>query len=210
MIAAFLFGTVASAQLIDPPAATGTTEPLGITVHFPAIPFPADIDIDTRIAVEERIGSTALEMVAGLLQYGEVFGTYNVDLDANDLLSVTLTYSGYRAPMAHPMHVSESLTFDLLTGELLHMDDLLQGDYLTVLDAHIAAQIASEDLPLLRPFDGITSDQDFKLTPDGIVIFFQLYDLVPYAWGFPQFTVPYEALSNHIQEEYTERLLPGN
>ena len=32
------------------------------------------------------------------------------------------------------------------------------------------------------------------MTPDGLVVFFQLYELAPYAWGFPQFKVPYEEL----------------
>jgi len=35
--------------------------------------------------------------------------------------------------------------------------------------------------------------KSFYLVPDGIVIYFQQYEIAPYASGIPQFTIPYSA-----------------
>ena len=36
------------------------------------------------------------------------------------------------------------------------------------------------------------SPDNFYLTPEGIVIYFQQYDLAPYSNGIIEFTIPYE------------------
>ena len=197
----------AGAAWPDPPAATPRTEPLEIRVHFPGIPFDGSVDHEAAAKVDQAIAQAVEELVVALLPYGSVFGSYEIDFDEGPLLSVTLTYSGYRFPMAHPMHHARSLTFDLHTGRLLTLDDLFTGDYLAALSGHIAAQIAATDLPLLRPFDGIDASADFRLTPEGVVIYFQLYDLAPYAWGFPQFLIPYADVAEFIADPYRKTLL---
>lgn len=197
------------AQVQEPPP-TDTTEAASIEVYLPVIPYDRLRSVDPGVAVqvEERIRAVAAEMVAELLPFGHVFGTYTVDLDENDMLSVTLLYSGYRAPMAHPMHVQRSLVFDLTTGSELTLADVFSGDtYLEVLTHHIAEQIEEKEIPLLRPLGRIDPQQEFRLTPTGIAIYFQLYDLAPYAWGFPEFHMPYDRLIELIDEAYLHRLV---
>lgn len=199
-----------SAQWTDLSAATQHTEPLEIQVHFPAIPFDGPLSADVSAQLERTIAQTVQDLVAELLPYGSVFGSYEIHYDAAPLLSLTLTYSGYRRGMAHPMHLAQSLTFDLRTGQRLTLEDLFVGDYLAAMSQHIAAQITADGLPLLRPFDGIDSSADFHLTREGVVIYFQLYDLVPYAWGFPQFLIPYVEMAEFIDAPYREALLGEN
>lgn len=188
-------------------------ETLRIDVSYPAIPFSRLQALDPNVAatVEERIRNLALDMVRDLLPFGTVTGTYSVDFDRDGLLCITLLYSGYRPPMAHPMHVQRSLTFDLATGKELQLNDLFaDASYLDLLTAYVAEAVDREGIPLLRPLGRLQPNQDFRLTPAGIAIYFQLYDLAPYAWGFPEFLIPYEAVSGLLDARYAARLLPGN
>lgn len=201
------WAAAAGAEWPNPPVATPRTEPLEIQVYFPAIPFDGSVDVDAAVRMEESIARSLQDLLTALLPFGSVSGSYEIDFDEGPLLSLTFTYSAYRRAMAHPMHFSKSLTFDVRTGQRLTLDDLFTGDYLGVLSDRIAEQIEADELPLLRPFDGIDASADFRITTEGLVIYFQLYDLVPYAWGFPQFRIPYSDLTDFVSEPYRDVLL---
>ncbi|WP_231505605.1 RsiV family protein [Bacillus sp. EB01] len=53
----------------------------------------------------------------------------------------------------------------------------------------VAAQIKERSIMTLEPFTGIKPNQDYYIADKAIVLFFQLYDLAPYAYGFPYFPI---------------------
>ena len=123
---------------------------------------------------------------------------------------MTLLYSGYHESMAHPMHFKKSITGDLRTGKIYTLADLFTGgDYVEELSRFVAQKIEEDDVPTLIEFERISPDQDFYLTEDALVLYYQLYDLYPYAWGFPEFRIPYEEIRSLLKDGGPVSLLLG-
>ncbi len=102
---------------------------------------------------------------------------------------------------AHGNTVRCSDTWNLQRGCCLLMRDLFARttNYRAYLIEHINKQIAEQmetddsiyfdDYPCLtvRYFN----ERQFYLTPDGIVVYYQQYEIAPYSTGIPTFTIPY-------------------
>ncbi|WP_085493509.1 DUF3298 and DUF4163 domain-containing protein [Paenibacillus aquistagni] len=121
----------------------------------------------------------------------EVTGTYEVKLNERGLLSILLIVYGYTLGAAHGMTYQEGLTFDTNTGNLITLKDLFKpgASYVDELSEQVAKQIKERDLPVLEPFTKIKPDQPFYLTDKALVLFFDLYELLPYVYGFPYFPI---------------------
>lgn len=116
---------------------------------------------------------------------------FAIQQNADGLLSLTLiqyTYTGG----AHGMSVMKGFTFDLASGEQVRFDDLVAPGGRERINDEIAKQLVEKQTPLLRPFSGINENPDFYLLPGRkLVVFYQLYELAPYAWGFVRFPLDY-------------------
>lgn len=180
--------------------------PVEIQVTFPQIvPFDLwhdefpDVEavhhealhLDGIYAVNRAIRERALRIVSELAEVGNVWGRHQVHVDLDHLISVTMDYSAYMAPMAHPVHVRASVTADPRTGEIYALPDLFVDErYIDVLSHFVREGIEAQDIPLLVEFTSIGPDQEFFLTRDALVLYYQVYELAPYAWGFPEFAIP--------------------
>ncbi len=128
---------------------------------------------------------------------GEVI--YEVQRRRGDILSVLFTASAYTGG-AHPLPALMGLTANLRTGEVYRLADLFRQEaswrqtISRLIREEFARRQAREELSLLRPFTEVAPDQDFYLTNDQLVIFFQVYDYTPYADGFPEFDLPLATL----------------
>lgn len=65
----------------------------------------------------------------------------------------------------------------------------------------IREQIKERDIPLINEFTAIRPNQDFYVADKTIVIYFQLYELTPYVYGFPMFPVSLYELQEIIDEK---------
>ena len=124
--------------------------------------------------------------------------TYNSGC-ITSLYTDTYTYMGG----AHQEVKRTSDTWDFSTGRQLHLDDItaLTPDTLKGLQTSIKQQIAErlketpgsyfEDYPyLLRT---MFNQNQFFLRPGYIVIYYQQYEIAPYATGIPEFSIPIPA-----------------
>ena len=108
----------------------------------------------------------------------------------------TYTYMGG----AHQELERISDTWDFSTGRQLHLDDItaLTPDTLKGLQTSIKQQIAErlkespgsyfEDYPYLLRNN--FNQSQFFLRPGQIVIYYQQYEIAPYATGIPEFSIP--------------------
>lgn len=131
----------------------------------------------------------------------EMDGSFEVKTNQRGVLSLSLlnyTFTGG----AHGNTLQKSLTFDADTGRSYKLADLFKpgSDYKKRLNTLIEAQIKSRNLPLLETYPGISNDQDFYIADKALVIYFQLYELVPYAWGFPYFPISVYDLQDIVDE----------
>lgn len=133
----------------------------------------------------------------------EMLGTYEVKNNQRDVLSLSLSNYTYHYHAAHGMTYIKSLTFDLQQGKLVQLKDLFKpgSDYINRISTLIKAQIAARNIPLLEDFTTIKPDQDFYLADKTLVIYFQLYDITPYVFGFPMFPISVYDLQDIIVED---------
>ncbi|MEC0667603.1 RsiV family protein [Priestia flexa] len=50
-------------------------------------------------------------------------------------------------------------------------------------------QIKERDIMVLGEYTGINPNQDFYIADKSLMLFYQLYDLAPYAYGIPYFPI---------------------
>ncbi|RKP50095.1 DUF3298/DUF4163 domain-containing protein [Cohnella endophytica] len=129
-------------------------------------------------------------------------GTFESKTNERGVLSLSLlnyTFTGG----AHGNTLQKSLTFDANTGRSYKLGELFKKDsgYEARLNAIIQAQIKARQLPLLVDYPGITPDQDFYIADKSLVIYFPLYAIVPYAWGFPYFPISVFDIQDIIDED---------
>jgi hypothetical protein len=107
---------------------------------------------------------------------------------------------------AHGMTYRKSYLLDLSTGQEYGLKDLFRESaaYVTLVNQEVKRQMDESGLTpgLLSPFESIKPDQDFYLTEDGLVIYFQLYEYTPYALGFPEFQINYDKVKDALKLDF--------
>ncbi|WP_145051971.1 PdaC/SigV domain-containing protein [Paenibacillus xylanexedens] len=118
--------------------------------------------------------------------------TYVVTYNENGVLGlITQRYEDYAG--AHGMTTRSGHTFDLESGKELTLNDVLQNNasMRESLGKKVGTQLKARG-GYLDGYTGLNKDQDFYVTPTGIVVFFQLYEYTAYAEGFPEFPFTYK------------------
>jgi hypothetical protein len=137
--------------------------------------------------------------------------SYKVELNNDKHLSITISEMQYAYRAAHPMTYLRAFTFDSQTGAVLTLSDLFRpdSDYRATLNQLMVAQIAQREIAIFpfRPFTGIKDSQEFYLTTDALVVYYQLYEFTPYAYGFLKFALPYKDLADILKPEFLPQTL---
>lgn len=133
----------------------------------------------------------------------EMLGTYELKNNQRDVLSISLTNYTYHDKAAHGMTYIKSLTFDLQTQKKCELKDLFKPDsnYVERLSAIVKEQIAQRDIQLIEEFTEISPNQDFYIADKTLVLYFQLYEITPYVYGFPMFPISVYDIQDIINEE---------
>jgi hypothetical protein len=131
----------------------------------------------------------------------EMDASFEIKTNERGVLSLSLLNYVFTGG-AHGNTMQKSLTFDANTGRSYKLHELFKpgSDYKARLDAIIKAQIKARQLPLLDEYPGIRPDQDFYIADKSLVIYFELYEIVPYAWGFPYFPISVFEIQDIIDE----------
>lgn len=164
----------------------------------------------TNLAVQQKINITILNLVNSLIvtqgyyqnPLTEISGWYEIKTNERGVLSLSLgvyTYSGG----AHGLTIIKSLTFDILTGKSYQLADLFKPDsnYVKILSDIVKVQITEQKVDLLGEFKEIRPDQDYYIADKALVLYFQLYEITPYAYGFPYFPISVYEIEDIINEK---------
>lgn len=132
----------------------------------------------------------------------DVTAYYELKTNERNVLSLTLwnyTFAGG----AHGLTVQKGLTFNTETGKAYALKDLFKpgSDYVAKLSAIIKAELKTRDIPLLVEFNSIKPDQDFYIADKSLVIYFQVYELAAYVYGFLYFPISVYAIQDIIDED---------
>ncbi|MDG0875453.1 DUF3298 and DUF4163 domain-containing protein [Paenibacillus thiaminolyticus] len=165
-----------------------------LTVYVPQI-RGRDGDEQAVSRMNKAIHRQAVRLIR-MTGYGEapdteVTGSYEIKLNERHYISLTLLVYGYTDHAAHGMTYQAGMTMDVRNGRELKLEDLFKpgAPYVKVLSEQVAAQIKARGIPVLEPFTEIRPDQDFYMTDKALVLFFGLYELAPYAYGFQYFPI---------------------
>ena len=150
---------------------------------------------ETRGLIEKQIAEMPTTVV-------EMLGTYEIKNNQRNVLSLTLSNYTYHDKAAHGMTYLTSLTFDLDTGQQYALPQLFKpgSNYIERLSSLIQQQIEERDIDLIHEFTGIHPDQDFYIVDKTLVIYFQLYEISPYVFGFPMFPISVYDIQDIILE----------
>lgn len=133
----------------------------------------------------------------------ESSGYYEIKTNQREVLSLSLINFAYSGG-AHGMTYIRSLTFDTTTGRAYSLEELFKpgADYVQRISDIVKRQIEERDIFVLdEEFKGIRPDQDYYIADKALVIYFQLYELTAYAYGFPYFPISVYDLQDIIKEE---------
>lgn len=136
-------------------------------------------------------------------QQTEVTGNFEIKNNQRGVLSLSIINYTYRLHAAHGLTIIKSLNFDIETGNNYQLHELfIQGsDYRKKLSVIIERQIKQRDIGLIEPFKGVRPDQDYYIADKALVIYYQLYELTPYVFGFPQFPISVYDIQDIIKED---------
>ena len=192
--------TLPKALVINAPASANTISDL-ISKKINAAIFKA--------ATGKKMGSISPQAFVDEIQtISEIYEAYtnasSVDFESKngELFSVTVNGSDYFYGAAHPSGSSQSLVFDLSTGEIVTLKELFEVNFEKKL-----AKIAERNFIRENGKDGwdfTPGDGSFPLPdhfivgPKGLNFTFGQYEIGPYAAGMPTFFVPFEQLKELI------------
>lgn len=119
----------------------------------------------------------------------------------------------------HPSVVTDSVTYDLQTGEVLYLDELLNdGCTAQQLCQKIIAALSAQAENLYYDYeealvDRFTGDlhsiRDWYFSKNGLCFHFDPYDIAPYSSGTIVAELPYGELTDLLQEKYLPTEVPN-
>ena len=125
---------------------------------------------------------------------------YIVHYQKDDLLSLSVFYYSYTLG-AHGYTLQRAYNFNLVNGEVILLGDIFKEnkDYVDIINQEIKRQInlnPQEYFSEWSVFQSISQEQLFYFIEDGIVVYFGLYEIAPYASGIRYFKIPYSLFGN--------------
>ncbi|MDQ0271404.1 DUF3298 and DUF4163 domain-containing protein [Cytobacillus purgationiresistens] len=131
-------------------------------------------------------------------------GGFDLKNNQQGILSLTMTIYSYSGG-AHGITLEKGLTFDIFSGKSYNLKDLFKegSNYTEKLNILIQAQIAERNLKdnLLAPYPGISATQPFYVADKTLVIYFDVYELLPYVYGTIYFPISIYSLQDTIKED---------
>lgn len=133
----------------------------------------------------------------------EMLGLYEIKNNQRDVLSLSLSNYTYHYHAAHGMTYIKSITFDLEKKKSCELKDLFKpgSNYIQRLSSLIHIQIKQRNIQLLDGFTIVRPNQDFYIADKSLVIYFQLYEITPYVFGFPMFPISVYDIQDIIDEK---------
>jgi hypothetical protein len=160
--------------------------------------------------IEQHLNARIMKQVKTMIRkqgYEEnpqttITGGFEIKNNQRDIVSLTNSHYSFSGG-AHGTTIQRSLTMDVKTGQVYLLKQLFKpdSDYQQRLNELIKRQIASRDLPLLSEFTGIAPNQYYYIADKALIIYFQLYELLPYVYGFPYFVISVYDVQDVVTED---------
>lgn len=131
-------------------------------------------------------------------------GDFSVQFHKKNLLILELNGYNYPFGAAHGMPTQIMVPIDIDSGKIYTLKDLFKpnSDYVKVLSDLVAKQIQENpDNYFPDAFTSIKPDQPFYVSRDSLFLYFEPYEIAPYAAGFPTFDIPFKQIASIIDKK---------
>ncbi|MGL5754296.1 MAG: DUF3298 domain-containing protein [Paraclostridium sp.] len=127
--------------------------------------------------------------------------TFDVKKNSDNMLSILTKYYQYSGG-AHGFYENKSYNIYVEDGKDLKLKDLFKenADYKKVINSIIREEIKENKQEY--SFKGISNNQKFYIEDNKIVIYFDLYEIAPFAAGIPEFSIDINSISHILNEKY--------
>ncbi len=179
----------------DPHSRQAMLEQAGV-----AYPRVTNISSKLRSKINRIIKETAYRAIPDYdpgTSIVEAQSGYRATVNCNGILSLRFQNYFFPEQAAHGVTGVSSVTLCLYSGHVYDFSDLFRPgcSYQAVINQIIQAQIVSRQIPLLKPFAGVGPDENYYLTPDSLVIYYQPAEYTPDYYGVLEFPIPYSQIS---------------
>lgn len=128
-------------------------------------------------------------------------GGYSVKLNKRGTICILIEIYIYVKGEAHGKTIRRPINVSLKDARVYHIDDLFsrklkRSKFISIINEIIKQHIKLKNLQLIKEFVGVSLDQDYYLTEDSFVVFFQMEEYTQIEFGFPEFTI---AFSNILE-----------
>lgn len=136
----------------------------------------------------------------------------NYDCEKNgEVLSIKLNFDFY-AGGAHPIGWINSIIVDIKAGEILEFEDLFKenSNYDKTISAKIIDEMNKDKDRFFEDYAKAVLDKkgkfDFYIDGNSIVVYFDAYDVAPYASGMPSFVFEAKDIKNILKDRVYESI----
>ncbi len=185
---------------LDQETVVGT---LDIAISYPEVVGEGEV-VDTINGQLAQRGTQAYDWAVTMMSEYDYWVALSNQVTYNDgrWLSVLFTHYSYGEGAAHPDTVLAAENFDVEGGTSLTLNDLFgDGDHWPQLVEGIANSQEFAIYEGILTEENLADTQDmvqFYLSQEGLVLFYQTYDLGPYALGAPSFTLPWDSIQHML------------
>lgn len=136
----------------------------------------------------------------------EAYVGYKVTYNKNNVMSIPIKKYEFTGG-AHGMTYLDSYNYNLNTGYKLKLSDLFikNIDYKNIVNSFIKDSISKDPEKYFEGdegFKGISDNQQFYIENDGVVVYFNLYDIAPYYVGIPKFKLSFKDFRQYFNHKY--------
>lgn len=189
---------------------TENEETISVDMAYPQFIFRADADNTVFDTLNKQFAATARTRASAFRQMISEDGSQSpYTPTAQERFAVTYNQGQYFSVLfenvqntggAHPITLRNSAVYDMKTGKALALTDILAGDQKTIdqiIHDGFAAQVKATPEAFYPDVEKYLSEAIAKkaygyyLTEKGLTIFFQQYEIAPYAAGFQEYTLPF-------------------
>jgi hypothetical protein len=158
---------------------------------------------------QESVNQTLKDLsgVKPTLAHTQLESSYSGDFDVSfykkDLVVIEINGYDYPFGAAHGMPIKKYAHIDLKSGKFYQLRDLFkqESDYVKVISQLVDEQIKNDaQYSYVFPdtYKGIKADQPYYISEGALNVYFEPYEIAPYAAGFPTFTIPFHDISSII------------
>jgi hypothetical protein len=176
-----------------------------LLIHYPYLQVSDDQTAEAYDrAIERFVRSMADSFESSVdpeaLNPTSLTADYRILFNQDGLVSLYYQLTTVSVGSAHPGNSSMGFNFSSGLGRELHLSDLFQpgSGYLQVLSAFCTGKLKADRRLVFEKGVQPTLENFHKwnITPDGLLITFDPYQVAPYSDGYIQITVPYSIVSS--------------